>query len=376
MKNSTKQKIITSLRKIDFAHFYDKAISYRIRNYKYKENELVEAALPIKIDWPVAIDKPKIAVVLDKNDKFPYWEKYLRFLVINEFPHSTVNPNLSTFLDDILGYDIVIWRVSSDIYELNKARDIIYFIEKILRKTVYPSYEELWFYENKINQYYLYQNAKISYIPTFVSYCHEEVKEYLDKIEYPIISKMNTASGSMGVKLLKNKKNAFSFINRVFNGGVKTNYPGVMQKDYVLFQKFIDTATYDLRIIVIDDYYFGYYRYPQKNDYKASGSGIVEKKGIPQPILLLAKNIKERLPKTTLLAIDFLYDKNNNEHLVIESSIFIKIETCEQLVVDSTPGRYFYNKKTENFVFEPGRYWLQEIVLKSLMIDYLKSRNQ
>ena len=35
---------------------------------------------------------------------------------------------------------------------------------------------------------------------------------------------------------------------------------------------------FDLRVIIVGDSYFGYYRYPRKDDYRASGSGIVEKK--------------------------------------------------------------------------------------------------
>jgi hypothetical protein len=69
-----------------------------------------------------------------------------------------------------------------------------------------------------------------------------------------------------------------------------------------------------------------------------------------------------------MLAVDFLKNTESKKFEVIETSIFIKIETCEQLMVDGVPGRYIY--RNGNFIFEKGRFWLQDFIMIEVLKQY------
>jgi len=123
-----------------------------------------------------------------------------------------------------------------------------------------------------------------------------------------------------------------------------------------------------LRVIIVGDKLFGYYRYPQKGDFRASGSGILEKKEVPIEALQIAYKVKEAF-NTTILATDMLFNEKETKYFIIESSISIGIDTCEQLKVNEIPG--YYKRVSQNdFVFIEGRYWIQELALKEFLEKY------
>src|SRR5690606_22864495 len=137
----------------------------------------------------------------------------------------------------------------------------------------------------------------------------KEAIDFVNSSKFPIISKLSTGSASFGVEKLNNKGQALSVISKVFSDkGKKTYFPFERQKNYVYFQEFIEDAKFDLRIIVIDDILFGYYRYPNKGDFRASGAGIYEKKEIPEAAMELAFKVKAHYG-TSCLATDFLYSE-------------------------------------------------------------------
>lgn len=289
--------------------------------------------------------------------------KYERFLINNKISYSYYNIDYSTWLEDAEQFDVIIWRSSSDPATQQMAKNKIYFLEKIAKKRCFPSFDELWPYEEKINIHYIYKYFKLPEIYSFVSFSKLESLNYINKCQFPIISKISTGSASQGVEILHNKRQAKKVINKVFsNQGKRTYWYYLNQKDYVYFQKYINDATYDLRIIVIGNKLFGYYRYAKKGDFRASGSGIVEKKEIPREALELAYLVKNVF-NTSFLATDLLYSKSMKKYLIIESSIFIGIDTCEQLVINGISG-YYERVSEENYLFKPGKYWIQELALK------------
>ena len=232
-----------------------------------------------------------------------------------------------------------------------------------------PTKESLWFYEDKVREQWLFDHFNLPSIKTFISYSEEEALEYIKTAKFPLILKDRTCSSSEGVLLIKNLHQAKRICKKIFLDGRKVFEPYVRQKNYVLFQEYVPNEGFDLRVIMVGNSYFGYYRYPKGNDYRASGSGIVKKKSIPIEVLKLAKQVKCCLPKSYLLAVDFLQDSRDKKYYIIESSIFISIETPEQLVVDGKPGRYI--EKDDAFVFEDGRYWLPELMMDELMKDWI-----
>jgi glutathione synthase/RimK-type ligase-like ATP-grasp enzyme len=207
-------------------------------------------------------------------------------------------------------------------------------------------------------------------VPTFITNSRAEALEFINKTAYPLISKITTGSSSFGVFKIKNKRSAFRYVNYCFsNIGKKTYWPFVRQINYVYFQQFVGSAKYDLRIIVVGNKIFGYYRYPKAGDFRASGAGNVEKKALPEEAMKIAIKVKEEF-KSTSLAVDMIYSEEEQKYYIIETSVFCGIDTAEQLVIDGKPGYYEYDG--ENFTFKEGRFWFQELALQDYFNKFLK----
>lgn len=362
-------KIARNLEPFDKWEILNSIRDKRISRTKVAENEKLESAPPVIMDWPHNIKKPFVGLVKSEIGLYSYWPKFERFLKNNDISYEFFDINHSSFIKNAQKYDIIVWRTLSSYSGQWEATDKIELIQNYFEKLTLPNSESLWFYEDKIRQQWLFEYYNLPSIKTFISHDKEEVKSYITNSKFPFISKDKTSSSSEGVIFVKDKKQANKMYMQIFSNGMKLYEKYVRQKNYVLFQEAVPNNGFDLRIIMVGDSYFGYYRYPKKGDFKASGSGIVEKKEIPLDVLKIAKKVRECLPKSYLLAVDFLQDSRDQKYYIIETSIFISIESCEQLVVDGTSGRYI--EKDGEFSFEPGRFWLQELMMEELMKDWI-----
>lgn len=180
-----------------------------------------------------------------------------------------MNQIKSNWIEEALYFDIIVWRSGSDPAPQWDAKTKIFFLENYLKKLCYPTYRESWSYENKVRQYYLFKINNIPTVETFITNDKEEAISFIDKAKFPIVSKIATGSGSLGVEIIKNRKAAQKFINKVFAPGRNTYWTYLKQKDYVYFQEYIPDASYDLRVIVVGNMYTGFFRMKPKNDFSA-----------------------------------------------------------------------------------------------------------
>lgn len=300
-----------------------------------------------------------------------YRPKYERFLKNNNIEYEYYNPLKSDWLESSKKFDLVIWHTNSDPCTQEIAESKIYILEK-LGKKCYPTCDELWSYEHKIRASYLYELYDLPAIPTFITHSKKEAVDYLHNTNFPIISKISTGSASKGVEKINNVEKGVKLVRQSFSdNGKPTYFQYQNQKNYVYFQEFIEDADYDLRIICINDEFFGYYRYPNKGDFRASGAGNYEKKEIPVQALDLAHKVRMKFG-ATCLATDLVFSNKLNKFMIIESSIFIGIDSCEQLAINGIAGKYV-RKSDGSYHFVKCKYWIQELVLKSFIENNFKS---
>jgi len=294
-----------------------------------------------------------------------YYPKYERFLKNNNIVYEYYNPLSSDWMKKAQHFDLVIWHTNSDPSTQEIAEGKIYILEKMGIKCL-PSYDEVWSYENKIRANYLYELHHLPSIPTFISHSKIETLAYLSKADFPIISKISTGSSSHGVDKIDNLNEAKKLVEQVFSyKGKDIYFKYINQKDYVYFQEFIQDADYDLRIMCVGEDLFGYYRYPNKGDFRASGAGNYQKKEIPVEALELAYQVY-KVFGSSFLATDFVYSEKTQQFLIIESSVFIGVDSCEQLSIENVAGKYVrINKK--NYEFVSGKFWVQELTLKNVI---------
>jgi glutathione synthase/RimK-type ligase-like ATP-grasp enzyme len=381
--------------KIVTRHFGSSRLSYFIKSTSWWRKRLLrkrvlveyEEAIEILSQAPELISekirnskiKPTVGIVKDGPffDNFVHpkasWLRYERYLKNNKIAYKFIDILKSNWIEACKTVDIIVWHTYSSPSTQYLAESKIYILERILNKTCFPSFHEVWQYEDKIRANWLYEIYKIPSIPTSITNSKEEAIKIISNAEFPIISKLNTGSGSMGVEKIDNPKQALRIVNKIFSTGRNTYWKYIKQKDYFYCQEFIKDAGYDLRIMIVGNKAFGYFRYPNKGDFKASGSGKLTKKEIPEVALKIAIDVKNKLD-SRLMAIDMLYSTKLKQYFIIETSLFNQIDTAEQLVVNGVPG-YYDITDMNNIEFKEGRFWIQELLLESILNSWLLSNN-
>jgi len=373
------------LNRIKNRKLYKKHIIKKGIVLKYNEiTEYQNQAPPIisNLNSEYRIKSPTVGIVRNglRFDDYVYknasWLFYERYLKNNNIKYEYYDIFKSNWIEEAKKYDIIMWHVNSTPAELNIAQSKIYILEHILRKFCFPSFHEIWQYENKCRASYLYKVYGIPSIPTFLTNSYEEAMAIINKLDFPVVAKVSTGASSSGVEKIINSGESKKYVKEVFSEkGRKTIYPYMRHKNYVLFQEFIDDAKYDLRIMIIGNKAFGYYRYPSKGDFRASGAGNYEKKEIPYEAIKIAVDVKKKL-NSRLMGVDLLYSERQGKYFVIETSLFNQIDTAEQLKVDGIPG-YYDISNINDITFKPGRYWIHELVMDEVIrVWYDASTNE
>lgn len=357
--------------------FYKKHSLKRKTVVKYSEVDIFLNEAPIlKLDYNLK-EKPNIAIIKTQESLIgkeyvnpkASWLRYERFCKNNDLPYNFLDITRSDWMEQAKKYDIIICHTESTPAYQDMIESKIYILENLLGKFCFPSYHEVWQYENKNRANYLYDYYELPKIPTYVTQNSEEAFELIKEIDYPFITKTTIGAGSSGVRKINTRSEAVKLINSIFSKyGLKTQYPYQRQKDYFYIQKFVDDATFDLRIMIVGDRAFGYYRYPNKGDYRASGAGNYEKKALPEDALKLAIEVRDKL-KSRQMGVDLLYSYKDKKYYIIETSLFNQIDTPEQLVIDGVPG-YYDISDIDNIKFKKGRFWIQELILRDLIIEW------
>ena len=376
MKNKTLLKIKV--------HLYQYKIFENIRKFKHRIIKVkptegnytpLNDAEHVTIDWPDGMPKPKVGVVKDscQHPVIPDnadWLRYQRYLEHNDIPYEFFDIFKSDWIEKAFNFDVIVWRTDSDPATQRDAETKIYFIENHLKKLCYPTYREIWSYEDKVRQYYLFKINNIPTVETFITHEKDEAIEFIEKAKFPIVSKIATGSGSLGVELIKDKRAAKKFISKVFAPGRNTCWTYLKQKNYVYFQEYIPDALYDLRVTIVGNIFTGFYRMRPQNDFRASGAGLIVRKEIPEEALLLAKQVKNTFG-VTLLGVDMIKSEYHGQYKVIEASIFNTVNTAEKLTINGVPG--YYECCNGTFTFRPGKYWEQELALNEVLKSWISN---
>lgn len=241
----------------------------------------------------------------------------------------------------------------------------LYIIDKFLKIPIYPSYDELFIYENKKMMDYWLAINNIKHAKTYVFYDKHDYQEFVQNAQFPLVFKTNIGSTAKGVEIIKNKATALRIGKKIFGSHnsklVKGYTPqktgkvfkfqavGGAQKHFVILQEFIDVV-WEWRMVKIGESYFGHKKL-LKNDF-ASGSKL---KGWDRPsdeLLYLTKDICE---KGKFLSMDIdIFETPAGEFYVNELQAIFGQSTEHLMKIDESPGRFvFANNK---FNFEEGEF--------------------
>ncbi len=331
----------------------------------------IEDADEVRMDWPARVPKPRIGLVRDL-EQFPRWTKYRRFLETNGFPFDGYDIHAHDWIEQAGRFDAVIGIVSNEINSLEEMRVKYHFLETVLGKRCYPSAAQALLYEDKCLEAYLAQVRGLPFARTLISHSKDDALAMLGGLRYPLVSKINHSSGSMGVELVRTPRKARRIVEQAFSrGGRPIHVPWSRQKNYVYFQEFIPNDGYDIRVVVVGNMVFGYYRKVPKGDFRASGMGAVEKRDLPEEAIRVAWNAHRHI-RSPQLVVDMVHG-SDGRYAIIELSLFFQVQLPEQLKVDGVPGVYIVGDDG-GLRFEKGRYWVHELALRKFLQDEYPAR--
>ena len=204
--------------------------------------------------------------------------------------------------------DGILVREKANVAEYKEMfNERLWVIHQYLRIPIYPSWHELFLYENKRMYSYFFETHGVNTPSTHVFYSKALASEFCKKAKYPLVFKTNGGAGGSGVTIVKHYSKARKYVNSVFGrinprlsighcpkvkigGFVPVPKLGMSQRHYVIIQDYIDIET-EWRIIKLGDAYAGYKR-PMENGY--GSCELLEYGFPPKPLLHLIKELAEK----------------------------------------------------------------------------------
>ena len=283
-------------------------------------------------------------------------DRWITYCEDNDISYKLVNCYSSDVMSQLYDCDVLMWHFNHKSPKASKfAKQLLFSVQASGRK-VFPDFNTVWHFDDKVGQKYLLEAIGAPLAPTYVSYSKAEANEWAVLTNYPKVFKLRSGAGSDNVRLVRSKYEAKNLINKAFGRGFKqyeawsnlkeryrkyklgkttlwdvvkgilrlahtTEYSRITGKEmgYIYFQDFIPGNEFDIRIVVIGNKAFAIKRMVRKNDFRASGSGFIlyEKDNFSLETVRIAFEVSENL-KSQCMAYDFVYFQG--KPLIVEIS--------------------------------------------------------
>lgn len=240
----------------------------------------------------------------------------------------------------------------------------VFYLANILKKETYPSFTELYTYENKRNMSLFLKGYDVPHAKTFVFLDKKNLVKCSEELKFPVVLKSNIGAGATAVRILKNKRQLFSYANSIFGRispeftlgwipfvkykGVPIPRIGRANKNYMIIQEFLDIK-WEWRMIRIGNSYFGHQKLIGEDGF-ASGSELVGWETPTNELLRLLHDTTEKM-NMRCMVLD-IFETVDGKYYVNEMQSIIGAYRPYQMKVNGKPGRFII--KDDGFIFEEG----------------------
>jgi len=246
------------------------------------------------------------------------------------------------------------------------ARSVLFALEHAGIR-VFPNFQTAWHFDDKVAQKYLFEALDIPAVPAQVFVDHKQALSWIARSGFPKVFKLRRGAGSSGVRLVKNPREARRLIKKAFRSGFPVYDPwgslkervykwrigkfsiaevlkGIIrfvwhpefslvlgrERGYVYFQEFVPDNDTDIRIFVVGDRACAVTRHTRPNDFRASGSGLLDydPSRIDRRVLEAGFEVSRKIGGDAL-AMDFVV-KTNGDPFLIEVSYGSPVEFYDQ----------------------------------------------
>lgn len=339
----------------------------------------------------------KIGIQINSNSFCARWIEYCKENTIPWIPVDCYRNDILTQLRDCDG---LMWHFSHNNPKAALfARQLLLSVE-LSGKSVFPDFNTLWHFDDKVSQKYLLESLDAPTPDTWVFYEKQEAVEWINTTTFPKVFKLRTGAGSQNVRIIRSRREALKLTRKAFGKGfsvydsigslterfrlfrlgkkgIRSVLAGIIrlaippeysrikprERGYIYFQEFIPGNDYDIRIIVIGDKAFGIKRMVRKNDFRASGSGIIlyDRVYFENDTLEISFKLAQKL-NMQCVAFDFIYQ--DGKPLVVEISFGFTPEGY-----DPCPGYWDRSLIWHEGKFNPYGWMIENLIAR------IKSRN-
>lgn len=333
----------------------------------------------------------KIAI---HHNPHSFSDRWIKYCEKEKIEYKVVNAFDSNIIEQLKGYDIFMWHHHHAQYkDVLTAKRILFALEHAGIK-VFPDFRTGWHFDDKVAQKYLLEAIKAPLVPSYVFYDKKQALAWAKNTSYPKVFKLKGGAGATNVKLVMNQEEALKLIKKAFGSGISqfdrlgnleeryykyksgqdtllgvfkgigrlvvpTNFSRNQppEKGYVYFQDFLQGNDSDLRVIVIGNKACALKRFVRKNDFRASGSGLLDykKESIDKRCVELAFKVNRKI-KAQSISYDFAYDSDNNP-LIIEISYGFPFSFC-----DPCPGYWDDQLKWNADKCTPQEWMVEDLI--------------
>lgn len=322
-------------------------------------------------------------------------DRWIAYCEKKNIPYKIVNAFDSDIIQQLKDCDALMWHHHHAIYkDVITAKKILFALEHAGIK-VFPDFKTGWHFDDKVAQKYLLEAIGAPLVPSYVFYDKQEAINWAKSTTYPKVFKLKGGAGAANVRLVKSEKVMLKLINKAFGkgfpqfdrfSGLKERYRKFKDKQaslfyvlkglarvfittdfarqqpnergYVYFQDFVPNNDSDLRVIVIGERAFAVKRLVRKNDFRASGSGIIEfqRKYLDEQCIQLSFELNGEI-KFQSVAYDFVYS-DENKPLLVEICYGFAVESY-----DPCPGYWDKHLNWHEGGFNPQE-WMVDLLLE------------
>jgi len=225
---------------------------------------------------------------------------------------------------------------------------------KDMGKIIFPSYDELWFWESKRRMHYWLHANDVPYPKTWIFYDRKAALRFAEQTPLPIVFKSDMGSGATGVIIFRERSCLKKHILRCFGRGFTTYRKAPNDREWgnIFLQEYIENAR-EWRIIRIGESYFGYEKLMGRGFHSGSHRS---RHGLPPADLLdLAQEVTDK-GKFLSMDLDILVTPGTRPLVNELQPIFGMEYTTEACIVDGKTGRMLYDTTHNSWQFEAGSF--------------------
>jgi hypothetical protein len=322
-----------------------------------------------------------------------FFNRWLAYCNENKVDYKVVNCYGNDILSQLKGCDGLMWHYyQGNPKDIIMAKSLLFSLQHSGLK-VFPDFRTAWHFDDKLAQKYLLEALEAPIAKTWVFYDKTEALKWAESANFPKVFKLRGGSGSQNVFIIRTKRGARKIIIKAFKSGFKqydayrslkerwrrfvlkkTNMKNVLvgiirliipppysiikgrERGYVYFQDYIAGNDCDIRVIVIGDKAFAIKRLVRKNDFRASGSGLVlyDKDLFNRETISLSFELAEKLD-SQCVAFDYVYEQE--KVIVLEISYGFVPE-----VYDSCQGYWTKDLKWHEGPFNPYGWMVADLI--------------